>query len=137
MRGLDPKVTISTFVGSCCFVVVICNYSQSNIVLLVMYSQDIDQLLCVKGMVTRCSSVIPDLKQAYFRCFVCSHSLGKLEPCLVISLACESQIRESFCSAHIHSISDDRGQLTKLSINMTMYLTCSKSYIVILNCSIT
>ena len=42
------------------------------------YSQDIDQLLCVKGMVTRCSSIIPDLKQAFFRCYVCSHTLDVL-----------------------------------------------------------
>jgi DNA replication licensing factor MCM4 len=26
-------------------------------------------------MVVRCSAVIPDLKHAYFRCFVCAHSL--------------------------------------------------------------
>jgi DNA replication licensing factor MCM4 len=32
----------------------------------------IDQLLCIKGMVIRCSPVIPDLKQAYFRCYLCS-----------------------------------------------------------------
>lgn len=37
--------------------------------------QDIDQLLCIKGMVTRCSAIIPNLNQAFFRCFVCAHSL--------------------------------------------------------------
>jgi len=31
----------------------------------------IDQLLCLKGMVVRCSPVIPDLRQAFFRCFTC------------------------------------------------------------------
>ena len=31
----------------------------------------IDQLLCLKGMVVRCSPVIPDLRQAFFRCFSC------------------------------------------------------------------
>ena len=31
----------------------------------------IDQLIGIKGMVIRCSQVIPELKQAYFRCFVC------------------------------------------------------------------
>lgn len=30
------------------------------------------------GMVIRCSSIIPDLKQAFFRCFVCSHSVDVL-----------------------------------------------------------
>lgn len=34
----------------------------------------IDQLLCIKGMVIRCTPVIPDLKQAFFRCFVCHYS---------------------------------------------------------------
>ena len=29
---------------------------------------DIDQMICVRGMVTRTSSIIPDLKQAFFRC---------------------------------------------------------------------
>jgi DNA replication licensing factor MCM4 len=33
----------------------------------------IDTLVSVKGMVTRCSTIIPDLKQAYFRCCRCSH----------------------------------------------------------------
>ncbi|RLN44991.1 hypothetical protein BBI17_006169 [Phytophthora kernoviae] len=32
---------------------------------------DIDQLVCLKGMVTRCSGVLPDLKEAFFRCAVC------------------------------------------------------------------
>jgi DNA replication licensing factor MCM4 len=32
---------------------------------------DIDKLVAVRGMVTRCSSVIPDLKMAYFKCLVC------------------------------------------------------------------
>lgn len=31
----------------------------------------IDSLLCIKGMVIRCSQVIPELKQAFFRCFIC------------------------------------------------------------------
>lgn len=34
----------------------------------------IDQLLTIKGMVIRCSAIIPDCKQAYFRCAVCRHA---------------------------------------------------------------
>ncbi len=34
--------------------------------------EHVETLLCVKGMVVRCSSIIPDLKQAFFRCFVCN-----------------------------------------------------------------
>jgi DNA replication licensing factor MCM4 len=33
---------------------------------------EIDQLVSLKGMVSRCSHTIPDLKQAFFRCLVCS-----------------------------------------------------------------
>jgi len=36
---------------------------------------NIDQMLCVRGMVLRTSPVIPDLKQAFFRCSVCAHSV--------------------------------------------------------------
>jgi DNA replication licensing factor MCM4 len=32
----------------------------------------IDQMISLSGMVTRCSAIIPDLKQAFFRCTVCS-----------------------------------------------------------------
>ncbi|ETV96261.1 hypothetical protein H310_10440 [Aphanomyces invadans] len=32
---------------------------------------DIDQLVSLQGMVTRCSAVIPDLKMAFFRCTTC------------------------------------------------------------------
>lgn len=37
--------------------------------------EHIEQLLCIKGMVIRCSSIIPDLKQAFFRCSVCHHNV--------------------------------------------------------------
>jgi DNA replication licensing factor MCM4 len=33
----------------------------------------IDQLICLRGMVVRCSPVIPDLRQGFFRCFACSN----------------------------------------------------------------
>jgi len=33
--------------------------------------ENIEQLIMIKGMVIRCSSIVPDLKQAYFRCGVC------------------------------------------------------------------
>ena len=35
--------------------------------------KNIDQLLSIKGMVIRCSPIIPDLKMAFFRCFVCQY----------------------------------------------------------------
>ncbi|DAZ92925.1 TPA: hypothetical protein N0F65_001081 [Lagenidium giganteum] len=39
---------------------------------------DIDQLVCMKGMVTRVSSIIPDLKEAFFRCTIC-HQTAQVE----------------------------------------------------------
>ncbi|KAI0173407.1 cell division control protein 54 [Hypoxylon sp. FL1284] len=36
---------------------------------------DMDKLICIKGLVIRTTPVIPDMKQAFFRCSVCSHSL--------------------------------------------------------------
>lgn len=39
---------------------------------------DIDQLVCLKGMVTRCSAIIPDLKEAFFRCTIC-HATSQVE----------------------------------------------------------
>lgn len=35
---------------------------------------DIDQLIAIHGMITRVSSVIPDLRQGFFKCTVCSGS---------------------------------------------------------------
>jgi DNA replication licensing factor MCM4 len=32
---------------------------------------DIDKMVSVRGMVTRCTSIIPDLKLAYFKCLMC------------------------------------------------------------------
>ena len=32
---------------------------------------DIDKMVCVRGMVTRCTTIIPDLKLAYFKCLMC------------------------------------------------------------------
>jgi DNA replicative helicase MCM subunit Mcm2 (Cdc46/Mcm family) len=41
--------------------------------------------------VVRCSSIIPDLKRAYFRCFVCAHGVyAEIEryDMLLVSLQC-------------------------------------------------
>ena len=35
---------------------------------------DIDQLVCIRGMVTRTTNVIPDLKAAFFRCSLCGYT---------------------------------------------------------------
>ncbi len=35
---------------------------------------DIDKMVCVRGMVTRCTPIIPDLKLAFFKCLMCGFS---------------------------------------------------------------
>ena len=35
---------------------------------------DIDKMVCIRGMVTRCTAVIPDLKMAFFKCLVCGEA---------------------------------------------------------------
>lgn len=59
---------------------------------------DMDKLICVKGLVIRTTSVIPDMRQAYFRCNVCNHSLlvgldrGKIrEPTVCPRPLCDSK----------------------------------------------
>lgn len=37
---------------------------------------DMDRLVCVKGLVIRATPVIPDMKDAFFRCNVCNHSVN-------------------------------------------------------------
>ena len=36
--------------------------------------EDIDQLITISGMVTRTSNVIPEMREAFFRCTVCSNT---------------------------------------------------------------
>lgn len=35
---------------------------------------DMDKLVCIKGLVIRSTPVIPDMKEAFFRCNMCNHS---------------------------------------------------------------
>jgi DNA replication licensing factor MCM4 len=42
----------------------------------VLLTVDIDQLVSVKGLLIRSSPVIPDLKQAFFRCSACDHTVS-------------------------------------------------------------
>ena len=59
---------------------------------------DTDKLVCIKGLVIRATPVIPDMKTAFFRCLVCSHTLqveierGKIaEPDVCPRDVCKSQ----------------------------------------------
>eukprot|EP00126_Sphaerothecum_destruens_P009742 Sdes_comp20576_c0_seq1m15477 len=36
--------------------------------------EDIDKLICIKGMVIRCSNLIPELKSAMFECSLCNYN---------------------------------------------------------------
>eukprot|EP00727_Mastigamoeba_balamuthi_P009365 m51a1_g5050 DNA replication licensing factor MCM4 (1097) ;mRNA; r:58296-64081 len=35
--------------------------------------EDIDKLVCIRGMIIRASSLVPNMRSAYFRCAVCEH----------------------------------------------------------------
>lgn len=37
--------------------------------------QDIDKLVTIRGLVIRATPIIPDMKQAFFRCLACNHTL--------------------------------------------------------------
>ena len=37
--------------------------------------EDIDQMIAIKGMVIRCSPIIPDPKEAFFECLACSNTV--------------------------------------------------------------
>lgn len=59
---------------------------------------DIDKLVSIKGLVIRTTPVIPDMKEAFFKCTVCNHSVlvgidrGKIaEPTKCPRPACESK----------------------------------------------
>ena len=39
--------------------------------MLFVFVADIEKMVSIKGMIIRCSSVIPELKEAVFRCLVC------------------------------------------------------------------
>ena len=59
---------------------------------------DIDQLVTVKGLLIRLSPIVPDLKQAFFRCAVCDHTVtvdsdrGRImEPTVCPREACQSK----------------------------------------------
>ncbi|CEH18463.1 mcm-domain-containing protein [Ceraceosorus bombacis] len=36
---------------------------------------DIDKLITIRGLVIRCTPIIPDMKQAFFRCMACNHTI--------------------------------------------------------------
>ena len=70
---------------------------------------DMDRLICIKGLVIRATPVIPDMKDAFFRCNVCNHSVtvgldrGKIrEPTQCPREACKTnnsmQIVHNRCS---------------------------------------
>lgn len=79
---------------------------------------DIDKLVCVKGLVIRSTPIIPDMKIAFFQCNVCNHSItveidrGRiLEPTKCPRQACKQS--ESMVLIHNRSEFSDK-QLVKL-----------------------
>ena len=59
---------------------------------------DMDKLVSIKGLIIRASTVIPDMKEAFFKCSVCAHTVfvsidrGKIaEPTVCPRVACGSR----------------------------------------------
>lgn len=40
--------------------------------------KDIEKMVSLKGMVIRCSSIIPEIREAVFRCLVCGYFTDSL-----------------------------------------------------------
>lgn len=57
--------------------------------------QHIDQMVALRGMVIRTSQIIPDLKQAFFRCIVCNASKEVRKP-ICRTVVNEMRIGSSF-----------------------------------------
>ncbi|KIW14868.1 hypothetical protein PV08_07653 [Exophiala spinifera] len=79
---------------------------------------DIDKLISIKGLVIRATPVIPDMKEAFFKCTVCNHTMyvsidrGKIaEPTQCPRPACKS--RDSMEIVHNRCVFADK-QVIKL-----------------------
>jgi DNA replication licensing factor MCM4 len=79
---------------------------------------DMDKLVSVKGLVIRATPVIPDMKEAFFKCTVCAHTVlvsidrGKIaEPTVCPRVACAS--KDSMQIVHNRSTFADK-QVIKL-----------------------
>ena len=55
-----------------------CLYCKSIFIntLLFLPSSDIDQLITISGMVIRTSGLMPEMREAFFRCYVCSATVA-------------------------------------------------------------
>jgi DNA replication licensing factor MCM4 len=80
--------------------------------------QDLDKLVSIKGLVIRTTPIIPDMKEAFFKCAVCNHTVqadidrGKItEPTRCPRSVCESQ--NSMQMVHNRSTFSDK-QVIKL-----------------------
>jgi DNA replication licensing factor MCM4 len=80
--------------------------------------QDLDKLVSIKGLVIRTTPIIPDMKEAFFKCAVCNHTVqadidrGKItEPTRCPRSVCESQ--NSMQMVHNRSTFSDK-QIIKL-----------------------
>lgn len=59
--------------------------------------QHIDQMVALRGMVIRTSQIIPDLKQAFFRCIVCNASIEVGRASNLVSIR---TVRSYYCFLH-------------------------------------
>lgn len=45
----------------------------TDICIWALYNLDIEKMVSLKGMIIRCSSIIPEIREATFRCLVCGY----------------------------------------------------------------
>lgn len=57
-------------------ILTLCSVEAAQKVELTLFFLDMDRLICIKGLVIRTTPVIPDMKDAFFRCNVCNHSVN-------------------------------------------------------------
>ena len=77
---------------------------------------DMDKLISVKGLVIRATPVIPDMKEAFFKCTVCAHTVfvsidrGKIaEPAACPRVACKS--KDSMQIVHTAAVPPNHGRM--------------------------
>jgi len=73
--------------------------------------EDIDKLVCIRGMIIRTSSIIPDLQSAFFSCSMCHHGeyIAVVDGVLNESKRCERcQTRGSMTIIHNRCVFTDK-----------------------------
>lgn len=66
--------------------------------------EDVDQLVTVHGMVIRTSNIIPEMREGFFKCTMCSHtSTSEIERGRITEPTLCTQCNNKFCFTLIHN----------------------------------